>query len=254
MARNSAASAAHGGGSKSDRAGKASADARAARGSTHSAMRSGAGIFAASVCLMALKPVLLHLGKASSSENSAAPLPPAKMQVYVEVVKVTICLVALGVRHARGLTATLWCGVAHTLPFSIPAGIYMIMNLITIVAARMLTPPSFQLLANMKILATAVVSRLILGRGITRTQWYALVVLTGGVTLGQMSGTHAFEAPLIGVALMMVCSSLSAVGAVCTELLLKSKESASLSIVATNIHMAAHTLLLNSVAAGLVVG
>eukprot|EP00443_Scrippsiella_acuminata_P079765 CAMPEP_0115556414 /NCGR_PEP_ID=MMETSP0271-20121206/98353_1 /TAXON_ID=71861 /ORGANISM="Scrippsiella trochoidea, Strain CCMP3099" /LENGTH=181 /DNA_ID=CAMNT_0002990283 /DNA_START=54 /DNA_END=596 /DNA_ORIENTATION=- len=88
-----------------------------------------------------------------------------------------------------------------------------------------------------------------MARDLAFAQWAALVVLTVGVAIGQWQGgtSDVLDAstPFIGVLLMLLNSSLSALGGVCTEKVLKSRGSAQLSIFATNVHMAGHTLLLN---------
>jgi len=124
------------------------------------------------------------------------------------------------------------------------------MNVLSIRAARLLPPPTFQLVANLKILFTAVAAKLVRGQDITSRQWCALVLLTLGVAVGQWRGTEltagAGQGQLLGVLLTVVNSALSSLGGALTENVLKSAGSARLSIYARNIHLAAHTLVLNS--------
>merc|ERR1712032_1073080 len=77
-------------------------------------------------------------------------------------------------------------------------------------------------------------------------QWAAVVILTIGVALGQQwDGTLPLDVQVAPVLMMCFNSVLSAFAAVYTERVLKARGSAALSIFATNLHMAAHTLLVN---------
>lgn len=207
------------------------------------------GLFALATLMMALKPLLLHLTRPSEG----AALPPEQFQLAAESLKLFMCSAVLLGRRASGMKAPVWCGAAHTAPFAIPAAVYLLMNCLTVRAARLLAPPVFQLVANLKIICTAVASLVFLSRRLVPAQWLAMVLLTIGVALGQWSsaGADGLGAPsMLGVLLMVVNSCLSALGGVLTEKLLKGAASAELPIFATNIHMAAHTLLVN----GLVLG
>jgi len=199
-----------------------------------------APIFIISVVLMSLKPLLLHLTRGVGH----TPLAPIQFQLTAEVLKVLLCATAVGVQRIKGLPAPVWCGWAHTAAFAPPATVYLTMNLLTVWAARVLPPPVFQLVANMKILFTAVAAMLVMSQTLTRKQWMALASLTVGVMLGQWQGGN-LEAPLSGVLVMLLNSFLSALAGVLTEKVMKANQSASLSIFATNIHMALHTVALN---------
>jgi len=76
-----------------------------------------------------------------------------------------------------------------------------------------------------------------------------MLLLTFGVALGQWTGsfaeTSAQDVPLIPSVIMAVNSFLSALGAVYTERVLKAHQTEVLSTFATNLHMSAHTLLMN---------
>jgi len=217
-------------------------------GAPHLAPRMGqAGIFAASVAMMSLQPLLINL--AASSEQ---PPPADAFMVAAEILKVLLCTAALLCRRAAGLEAALWCGFGHSAAFAVPAVLYLVMNVLKVLAARALAPPLFQLLASTKIIATAVTSWTVLGKSLTPLQWAAMVLLTAGVALGQHrddggvgrgSGGPTAELPLLSVAIMLLNSCLSAFAAVYTERVLKARQSASLSIFAANLHMASHTLL-----------
>jgi len=149
-----------------------------------------------------------------------------------------------------GLESQVWCGLRHTLAFAVPAAIYLVMNIMKVFAARAIAPPVFQLLASTKILATAVASWALLNKHLTPMQWAAMLLLTGGVALGQhrggsLSETVVQDVPVLPTIIMFLNSAFSALGAVYTERVLKAHQSAVLTTFATNLHMSSHTLLMN---------
>lgn len=210
--------------------------------------RKGVAIFGASMGVMALQPLVLHIANERSAREEA--LSAQGFTLAAESLKVAICAAVVLGRRARGLDTTVWCGLRHTFAFAVPAAIYLIMNVLKISAARALYPPIFQLLASTKIIATAIASWFFLKRQLTPMQWAAMLLLTVGVAFGQLRGASFEEAvsqevPLLPTAIMLLNSAFSAMAAIYTERVLKAQSSAVLTIFATNLHMSAHTLLLN---------
>lgn len=206
-------------------------------------------IFIATVSMMALKPMMIHITRGAE----ATALPPRSFLLLSECVKVLFCLLVLAGRKTCGLGALVWGGFSHTRLFAIPATVYLVSNMITVFNARLLQPSVFQLLASTKIIATAGAAVLILGRSLRNQQWFALVLVSLGVTIGQYEereGTSSLsspETPRMCVLLMLFNSCLSALAGILAEKALKSKESSRMSIFATNLHMASHTILVNIV-------
>lgn len=210
-------------------------------------------LFAISTTMMALKPVLLHMTRDEESGNDA--LPPEIFQLAVEVIKVAIACIALTGQWVAGVPSPVWRGAKHTCTFALPAVVYLVMNIMAVHSARLLKPPTFQLVANVKIMCTALASWLLLGRTLTATQWCAMAVLSAGIIISQWTWNDDLVAPpVIGIAMMLCCSCLSACGGVMTEKALKSPGSSGMSIFATNLHLALHTLLINCIVQGLRVG
>lgn len=210
--------------------------------------RKGLAIFGASTAVMSLQPLVVHV----ANERSAAEekMGAEGFMLAAEAIKFALCgAVVLG-RRASGLESRLWCGFRHTIAFAVPAAIYLVMNVLKVMAARAIAPPIFQLLASTKILATALASWALLNTHLTPMQWTAMLLLTAGVALGQMRGGAFVDAaredvPSLPTAIMLFNSSLSAFGAVYTERVLKARQSAVLTIFATNLHMSAYSLLMN---------
>mmetsp|Transcript_81861 Transcript_81861/g.228066 ORF Transcript_81861/g.228066 Transcript_81861/m.228066 type:complete len:328 (+) Transcript_81861:141-1124(+) len=214
-----------------------------------------AAIFVASLVIMSLKPVLLHRAQAAGAD----PLDPRFFVFLSEAFKVAISAVALLWRRVAfgPFAAHLWVGPRHSLAFALPAVVYLVMNSLTVRANVILTPGAFQLLANMKIMCTAIAGWVVLARPLRPAQWVALSLLTCSTVLGQWGGqdsggeVEVTRTTLAGFLIMFTCCWLSALGAVLTEKLLKARDSHELSIFATNIHMAGQTLLLNGAFLGL---
>jgi len=183
-------------------------------------------------------------------------LPVAHFQLAVELAKIAMCIVAILGCYLRGMDVTVWRGWSHTMNFALPAIIYLVMNGIVLHVARTLPPPTFQLLANTKILATALASWMFLARQITSVQWLALVLLTVGVALGQWrggtvngsSGTDSEAAPTSSIVLHVFNSCLSAIAGVLVERALKAPGSRGMPIFAVAMHTSMHTLVVNSLA------
>eukprot|EP00418_Pyrodinium_bahamense_P050369 CAMPEP_0179186828 /NCGR_PEP_ID=MMETSP0796-20121207/92679_1 /TAXON_ID=73915 /ORGANISM="Pyrodinium bahamense, Strain pbaha01" /LENGTH=307 /DNA_ID=CAMNT_0020890847 /DNA_START=14 /DNA_END=938 /DNA_ORIENTATION=+ len=204
-------------------------------------------VFAACVVMMSLQPLLIHL---AASQEEELRLPAETFMLVVEGLKLLLCGCALAWRRVAGQEAAVWRGIRHTATFAVPAGIYLVMNVLKVLAARALAPPLFQLLAATKILATAVASWMLLARGLTPVQWVAMVMLTLGVGLGQHRVGSGWRSGAVAPCAHHAHEFLlSALAGVYTEKVLKARQSASLSIFAMNLHMAFHTLLLNSVKA-----
>lgn len=206
-------------------------------------------IFAASTAIMSFQPLVLHLANERGTKEEK--MGPDTFMLAAELLKIGICAAAVLGRRILGLDCRVWCSLRHTFAFSVPAALYLVMNIMKVFAARAITPPVFQLLASTKILATAVASWALLNRHLTRMQWAAMLVLMVGVALGQqtpasVSSVGVEDVPLLPTVVMFVNSGLSSLGAVYTERVLKAHQSAVLTTFATNLHMSGHTLLMSA--------
>jgi UDP-galactose transporter len=74
--------------------------------------------------------------------------------------------------------------------FAIPASLYTLANSLTYIGIGNLDAATFQVTCQLKILATALFSSVILGRGLGVRKWVALLLLTWGVAIVQM-GIHS---------------------------------------------------------------
>lgn len=70
---------------------------------------------------------------------------------------------------------------------TVPSLLYTLQNSLQYISMSQLSAPVFQLLYQMKIVTTALFSVLLLSKSISMGQWLAILALTGGVALVQLS-------------------------------------------------------------------
>lgn len=108
---------------------------------------------------------------------------------------------------------------------AVPALLYFISNNLNFIIIKELGPTNFQLLNNLKILATAVFFRLIMKVQLNNLQWRMLILLTIGCTMSQLSGCikegGGFAGSLLGYALKCCNACLTALSSVYCEKFLK---------------------------------
>ena len=223
------------------------------------------------------------------SENSAAPFSNAAVLLCAEVLKLALSLalccyfenVSLTTMASRLLAwfstwshvwkiAGAW-GHAHTFvdrsarriarplaPRTVPGILYALSNNLGLAAASHIDAPVLQVLYQLKILAAAIVSVLLLGRHPTRLQWAALVALCAGVagvqlsaTPGGGSGGGGVEHPpphlgstVLGVAYAVGGVSLGSLAGGWTEWRLKANRRRSVWML--NVQLALVSILLNA--------
>lgn len=202
-------------------------------------------VFLGAVAVMSLRPVLLH-----NAQKASGGLDSRHFLLGSELLKIAFCTAGLCYRHATlgPDAARLWLGLRHTAAFAPPAVTYLVMNGFFVYGNKIVSPARWQLLGNMKIMTTAVIGWLVMSQPLQPLQWLALGLLSGSTCLGQWAGEEGVgdETPLLGFCINMLCCVLSGLGAVLTERLLKSSASKDLSIFATNVHMAIHTVIFNT--------
>ena len=81
-------------------------------------------------------------------------------------------------------------------PMAVPALIFLAMNLLSFVALRRISASAFTLIQQSKLIATAVLSRLILGKVLSVTRWRALGTLLFAVLIISYE-THPSQAPAV---------------------------------------------------------
>jgi drug/metabolite transporter (DMT)-like permease len=128
--------------------------------------------------------------------------------------------------HDAGGKMALDVGVGTVMAAAVPALMYFISNNLNFIIIKELGPTNFQLLNNLKILATAVFFRLIMKVKLNDLQWRMLIILTVGCTVSQLTGCVAegssgLAGSTLGYALKLCNACLTALGSVFCEKFLK---------------------------------
>jgi UDP-sugar transporter A1/2/3 len=127
----------------------------------------------------------------------------------------------LGVLHEQNLAHP-----GDTFKLVVPAALYTLQNNLVYVALANLEATTFQVGYQMKVITTAVLSVMMLGRTLSSSRWVALVLLTSGIVLTQVGGkggdaNKTEQNFTLGLAAVVVCGFSSAFAGVYFEKILK---------------------------------
>merc|ERR1711865_593162 len=139
---------------------------------------------------------------------------------------------------------------------SVPALLYLLQNNLQYIAVSNLQPATYQVTYQLKILSTAVLSVIMLKKSLSRDQWIALLVLTGGVITVQFAeylasvGGTAVKAsetlnPTLGVTCTLIATLSSGLAGVYFEYVIKGGDGvAKLSVWERNFQLAGFSVLI----------
>jgi len=111
--------------------------------------------------------------------------------------------------------------------FAVPGAIYAIQNSLIFYALVYLEAPTFQVVASLKIVTTAILFRIILRKVLTTVQWIALLQLFLSMVITKMGALLSPQQSqdrqnlLIGAGILFVNAWLSATSGICNEWLVK---------------------------------
>ncbi|CAM9123270.1 unnamed protein product, partial [Ascophyllum nodosum] len=132
------------------------------------------------------------------------------------------------------------------LKMGVPAILYTTQNYLAYVATSHLDGPTYQIICQSKILITALLSVIILGKSLSLRKWLSLVALTFGVGIVQMSGSSsALQNSLVGLVSAISLCLCSGLAGVFFELMLKGN---STSLWMRNIQLGSFSLFLGILA------
>eukprot|EP01060_Flectonema_neradi_P010585 TRINITY_DN1767_c0_g1_i2.p1 TRINITY_DN1767_c0_g1~~TRINITY_DN1767_c0_g1_i2.p1 ORF type:complete len:391 (+),score=82.17 TRINITY_DN1767_c0_g1_i2:36-1208(+) len=146
-------------------------------------------------CLVAQNSSLTLTMRASRIPG-ADPMPmylATSAVVACEVVKLFLSAVMLtiekeGVEGAwKAIQSDILSSFSQNLMILIPSGLYTLQNNLQYFAASHLDPPTYQVLSQMKLITTALLSTVILNKKLSVLQWTAIVLLGIGIALVQTS-------------------------------------------------------------------
>lgn len=185
---------------------------------------SGRWIVVASVVIYT---VLVPLGSMfvtlSKDARGHLPYKPAFLELVVALLKFLVSAICLAVQLIFEKERRKEITLRGARFFVIPAVIYSLDNNLQYFILLYYSPATFQVLYNMRILTTALFFSWILEKKITKDQWVALVLLLLGIVNCEASETQglSFLHKPVGFALVVAASTLSALGDVYIEYLLK---------------------------------
>jgi UDP-sugar transporter A1/2/3 len=148
----------------------------------------------------------------------------------MEVVKLVscLCMVFLEGNGFQVLYQEIIEQPSELLNIAVPSIVYTIQNNVLYFALSHLDAATFQVGYQLKILTTAIFSIFMLGRTISTLQWFALILLTIGVSLAQIASNNSTQTrgnTSVGFIAVGIASILSGFAGVYFEKMLKTKSS-----------------------------
>ncbi len=131
------------------------------------------------------------------SRSSGGPMYASSTAVLcMELIKFVTCIgvVWYETKSIKQLVNTLNLEVIkkpmEMVKLGVPSFLYVVQNNLLYYALSHLDTPTYMVGYQMKILTTALFATLMLGKRLTRLQWFSLVLLTVGVSLAQLHAHH----------------------------------------------------------------
>ena len=181
------------------------------------------------VALVVQNTALVILMKLSFRAG-AEPYDPTTVVLTVEFVKLIVCSLVVLRRSAAQLIET-FVRIPDQKLLLFPSLLYVVQNNLLFFGARRLSPIAYIVCSQMKILTTAMISRIILGTTLSVVQSLALVVLVFGVVIVQGQGqklpsstTNLDAAGGIGAAAVLLASFTSGLAGVLLEKIYKGRD------------------------------
>ncbi|XP_043200241.1 UDP-N-acetylglucosamine transporter-like isoform X1 [Amphibalanus amphitrite] len=199
----------------------------------------------------------------SRANASGRPYFASTAVLLTEAAKMTAVLLTLWLENGRSVARTaallrrdVWGQPRDTAQLAVPSFLYTIQNNLVFVALTNLDAPTFQVLYQLKILVTALMSSVMLKRRVGAVQWVALLVLVVGVGLVQVDrtaaadGRHRHTNHLVGLlAVLALCMSSGYAGVFFERVLKHGAASQSLSV--RNMQLSLFSVPFGAVAAAL---
>lgn len=119
-----------------------------------------------------------------SFRDAASTYAPSTVVLITELLKLTICSVVVATRRSDDLRAAVMEIGQHGSLF-VPSMLYVLQNNLLFFGAERLSSLLYILCSQLKILTTAIMSRIILGTKLSRAQYFHLSLLIFGIVLVQ---------------------------------------------------------------------
>ena len=150
--------------------------------------------------ILTIQNTALVLATKSSYRRSATPYVVSTVIASAELLKLILSCVVLHVSEGQSATKS----ALRELPsgavrLMVPSVLYVIQNNLLFYGVRLLSPVTYMVCTQSKILTSALCSRLIIGTRITRKQLLALLVLVCGMVMVQVDEQREQNVPSEGV-------------------------------------------------------
>ena len=185
------------------------------------------------------------LNQATLQSDNSMTYSPFVTAATTEFIKLLVagCLLSRDIFNSKGTTngntnnhpdtVVMPTSPSFIIKYAVPGLLYAVCNVLNYVVVSMVGSTNYQLLNNMKIITTAVIYRLVLGREIKMIQWTAIMLLAVAMCVSALQncpkpivpGTN--EPPLrmtAGIVTMILVSCLSSLAGVYNEKLIKGTE------------------------------
>jgi UDP-galactose transporter len=126
-----------------------------------------------------------------------------------EVLKGTLS--AILVLRDHGTLAGVWVNTWEAVKSGVPAMLYLVQNNLQYVAVSNLEANTYQVTYQLKILSTGLLSVMFLGKSLSGTKWLALVILTAGVAVVQVSQTQSSAKSNVNLPVGLACTLMATV-------------------------------------------
>ena len=158
--------------------------------------------------------------EASKTQDGTFPYSSVLIPASVEALKLLISgVIIIGLKLFRVPTHAVFKPRTFVL-YSVPAFCYFISNNCMFYIIKFLGPTNFQILNNLKIIATGILMRLFLGRQLSWMRWKALLLLVFGSVVSQLNCSEA-GGSITGYVYVFINSFAAGAGGVISEKLLK---------------------------------
>ena len=173
--------------------------------------------------LLIIQNTFLVLAMRKSRTTEGAMYASSTAVAIMELLKFVTCLIKVGIDTngikglRRSLQQEVFAQPVEILKLAIPSILYCVQNNLLYYALSHLDAATFQVGYQVKILTTAVFSVVMLGKSLSKLQWFSLLLLTVGVAMAQLSAhassssAHNTLSGFIAVLLASITSGFSGV-------------------------------------------
>jgi len=138
-----------------------------------------------------------------------------------------------------------------TIMYCLPALIYFLQNNIVFLALLHVDPTTYQILVNLKILTTGILSYIVLNKKLSSLQWSALFLLAIGCAISQSKScstqgeNNMKDTSFYGIILCIIVSIMSPAAGIATEWIMKKSNMKNEPLHSQNMHLYFFGILFN---------